>query len=165
MDEELRRLERQAAIGDEEAKRRLERYKVFLTHKPGCEMLRYWDEFEEAKINFEREILAYKAKWPNYCEECGGWGGHVSYYDPSPSGIGLSPGYMMDYDPCAECLEQDICPRCGFKTPDIFVEGEYEDYYQCPKCGWKEGDEGIPQEPPWPPECTCWEEDLEALGW
>lgn len=101
-------------------------------------------------------------KWikdnPNYCRHCGGWGGFESTYDPSPGGVGLSPGYYYDYDLCPECCEKGICPRCG----ELIINPEDMDGEPlvCKSCGWDEEDNnrGIPYQP----ECCCYrdEEDL-----
>lgn len=67
----------------------------------------------EAQAAHQQVVDEYNRQWPKHCTTCGGWGGSVSYYDPSPSGVGLSPGYMTEYDPCPDCTEQNRCPRCG----------------------------------------------------
>lgn len=106
--------------------------------------------------------VAYATKYPSYCQHCGGWGGSVYSYDPSPAGVSLSSGCMYDWEPCPECLEKGICPRCGTQhDPDSEWWAEPSG---CPSCGWTEDDgtewhrqtDGMP--PPW--ECYCWEDDI-----
>jgi len=89
----------------------------------------------------------YGYDWPNYCRVCGGWGGTYSAYDPSPSGVSLSPGHMWEAEPCPECMDKFKCPRCAGQLEDKDFDND-----TCPHCGldFKEGD-GIPQ----PPGCIC----------
>lgn len=87
----------------------------------------------------------WKAKWPNHCPECCGTGGDVSAYDPSPSGVALSPGYMYDFDPCEACME--TCPRCGQPM-------DKENDAPCPSCGWNWGKNPDDASPP-PPDGPC----------
>jgi len=100
----------------------------------------------------KRLRIEYTSSWPYYCRRCGGWGGHWYQYDPSPPGVALSPGYMVDVDPCPLCCEQlGVCPRCGESLPEEFWENDAP----CQHCGWSwyGGDHlGIPEH--W--ECYCW---------
>jgi superfamily II DNA or RNA helicase len=131
------------------------------SHDFDCDVIRYLLAYESDAAHFEQLVQRYLSEWPNYCEDCGGWGGHYSTYDPSPSGVGLSPGFMTDYDPCETCVENDICPRCGENTISL-IDGKSEDWYECKSCRWddRQGFEGMPQDPPMPPECNCWERHL-----
>ena len=71
------------------------------------------------------------------CSKCGGTGFVVYEDDPSPSGVSLSPGTMMFSDPCPECYEKDICPRCGRQLPEeSAIDDENEEYDVCYGCGW-----------------------------
>lgn len=83
---------------------------------------------EEAVKELEREEKRL-ARFPNSCPTCRGTGGHVSWFDPSPSGVSLGYGLMMDFEPCADCVEKGICPLCGEESLD-------EDGGHCLKCGW-----------------------------
>ncbi len=98
----------------------------------------------------------YVTKWPQHCKSCDGWGYHWYEYDPSPAGIALSHGTMTDCDPCADCIEQGKCPRCG---KEVWTEDDFnpDDPVVCLECGWKEDD---PDVAPEQPECYCWELDL-----
>lgn len=96
--------------------------------------------------------VEYVSSWPYYCRKCKGEGGHWYNYDPSPTGVALSPGYMMDVDPCPLCCESlSVCPRCGEPLPEQF----WEDDSPCPHCGWdwcRNPDDALP--PLY--ECNCW---------
>lgn len=101
----------------------------------------------------EKAVSEYEAKWPNYCRKCKGWSGFWSSYDPSPSGVALAPGSMLDFDTCPECWDKGKCARCsGHVDTDAWDEGDV-----CPGCGFIfGGDDGLPAEP----ECWCgYEED------
>lgn len=115
-----------------------------MIHTEGC---------KEARKRYDREVKQYQTKWPNHCKKCNGWGGFYVRYDPSPAGISLGSGYMTDFDLCLECLEKDVCPRCG-KGIKV-MEGEYFDTFRCENCGFEEGKTyGLPEEP----ECFCYME-------
>ena len=115
-----------------------------MKHTEGC--LEYMSKAENM-------IKEYMEKWPNHCKYCGGWGGSYSTYDPSPSGVSLGSGYMIDIDPCPECCEKGNCPRCG---EHILDPVETEDWENCPHCGFDwESPEGMPPDP----ECVCWHLD------
>ena len=73
-------------------------------HKAKC--LEAMEEVAEAQAEYDR-------KWPKHCRECNGWGGFWFTFDPSPSGVSLGSGYMVDANPCEACVEKGICPRCG----------------------------------------------------
>ena len=104
----------------------------------------------------------YVAKYPDYCKRCNGWGGAWDRYDPSPAGVSLGSGYMIDFEPCAECVEKGICPRCGKLNDrwltDLEQVGEVD---KCDHCGLDiEDPDGLPE----PPECFCGiDEELELL--
>lgn len=113
-----------------------------------------WQNYHSKECVLRMENMAevqkqWLDKWPNYCTRCGGWGGFWSQYDPSPAGVSLSPGSMVDFDPCG-CSEQARCPRCGSSNTI-----DYEDDDQpCSVCGWNWGkgdDDGMPPDP----ECVC----------
>lgn len=106
----------------------------------------------ERNKRWDKKVAEYEKKYPNHCEFCDGWGGKWSYYDPSPSGVGLSSGYMTDFDPCPDCLEQGLCPMCK----DVLMESNGVGDLFCERCQ-KSDFEGIPQSP----ECWCWEQE----GW
>lgn len=104
---------------------------------------------EECQKQIDERMAAREAwikLWPNYCKTCGGAGAHYSTYDPSPAGVSLSPGSMVDVDICQDCAEKGICARCG---EQVWDSDNIE--YPCTKCGW-DGKEGMPSEP----ECYCY---------
>ncbi|MHA2066250.1 MAG: hypothetical protein ACXABY_17900 [Candidatus Thorarchaeota archaeon] len=128
-------------------------------HKDSCSEVKYADEYAQDLKEWKLDLATYIKQWPDYCKECNGWGGQTSTYDPSPAGISLSPGYMTDYDPCGECVEKDICPRCAEKSVKLIEHDEKGDHYACLECKWVEQeDEGCPLDPPDSPECDCWED-------
>ena len=125
----------------------------------------------DAHENWEDQVSQYKHDYPNYCKSCNGWGGNYSRYDPSPSGISLGSGYMLDYEPCEDCVEKGICPRCGKVSDNIITALSDGDCGVCEHCGWSMEEthvDGIPDEP----ECYCdyyeeekWEFELERRRW
>lgn len=94
----------------------------------------------EAEEQAEREWVesvqkaqaAYDQAWPNHCKTCNGEGGH-SWEERHDRGY---PGEPMS-EPCANCTEQDNCPRCSEHT---LTEGEGP----CSACGWDYKDGGRP---------------------
>jgi len=96
----------------------------------------------EHNKKIDEEIKKYAEEYPKYCRRCKGWGYFYSKYDPSPPGVSLGYGYMIDMDPCPDCLEKGVCPRCG-------GAGMEELEQPCPTCGWDE-DEGLPSN-----DCIC----------
>ena len=117
-----------------------------IKHSPECTKA-----FEEA----EKARAEYRQKWPNFCKNCSGWGGSYSTYDPSPAGVSLGSGFMYDYEPCGDCLEKGICPRCGKESKRMKkAMEEGTDDFTCEHCGWSEEEktEGMPEEP----ECWCY---------
>jgi len=115
-------------------------------------------ECKERTKKAEAAIETWKAKWPNYCRKCEGAGDFCYSFDPSPSGVALSPGWLEDCEPCPNCTEKGICARCGANglNPDT-GEGP------CQVCGWNYDDMLQSM-----PECFCWEivdvEDQELIG-
>jgi hypothetical protein len=109
--------------------------------------------------HFSEMLEKYETEFPNYCRHCSGWGMFYSYYDPSPSGVGLGIGHMIDSDPCPKCMEKGNCPRCGHHHEDEDWGSEFPT--RCELCGWGEDDnDGIPE----PPECYCWMNDQETAN-
>jgi hypothetical protein len=76
-------------------------------------------------------VEAWKARWPDYCRACGGWG-LIDYRDPRTGEAGAEP---------CRALPEGSCHRCG--TPDaIHPEGVVLSR-GCIECGW-DFDDGIP---------------------
>lgn len=103
----------------------------------------------------------YRARWPNHCRSCNGWGGRVTEYDPSPPGVSLGPGTMMDFDPCPDCYAHFTCPRCTLREawPD-----DSDGDGPCRRCGWAQIDAGDPHslDPGLPEEWNCWGACMQA---
>jgi hypothetical protein len=97
-----------------------------------------WAEIA-AKTRKENE--AWKAKWPDYCRKCGGWGltGEAAFTpeDPGP-------------EPCDAFGENDRCHRCGGELIEEWIEdGDPEngphvsvDRWKCKVCSWS-WDDGL----------------------
>jgi hypothetical protein len=101
----------------------------------------------EAFAKYEKELFEFSAKYPNYCRECNAFGGGYQSFDPSPAGVALSSGHLLDYAPCQKC--DGYCPLCG-----RLLDDEEYDNGHCLRCGWDW--ESGPFAPP-EPECYCWE--------
>lgn len=115
--------------------------KIKLIHSPEC---------IATDKKMEEEQKEWIAKWPNYCRNCKGWGGFMSHYDPSPSGVSLSSGYMEDFDTCIVCADNFLCSRCMTKNP-AWEEGNET---PCINCGWDPYyPDALPPDPSGP--CSC----------
>jgi hypothetical protein len=100
-------------------------------HKDGCIELQKMED---------REL--FKQAWPEHCTKCEGWGGFWHSFDPSPSGVSLSAGSMMELDPCEDCVVLGKCPRCGLQD-DAEVSDEFE---HCRSCDWRwDFSDGMPE--------------------
>ncbi len=108
----------------------------------------------DRQAKYKAAIAEYELAHPNYCRKCGGVGGFYTSYDPSPPGVSLSPGYMLDYDPCSECVEQGKCPVCGQETLN-------DDGDKCSSCGWNCEDDQKTAAPV-EPDCECWYYEIDA---
>jgi hypothetical protein len=114
---------------------------------------------ETARSN--QAIEAYKRAWPNYCQHCNGEGVITTYEDPSPPGVALGSGFYRFDDPCEQCTEKGLCPRCGSVAWHIVDPTEIPEI-PCTTCGWSWGkNEGDVM--PAPYECSCYE--LAAQAW
>lgn len=75
-------------------------------------------ECQRRRRQYAQQRALYLALWGRtYCLSCGGWAGMGGHYDPSPSGVALSPGSMPTWDSCG-CVAPTShglrqCPRCG----------------------------------------------------
>lgn len=107
-----------------------------------------------------RRFLEEEEKWmekhPKYCKNCQGWGVFYSTYDPSPAGVSLSSGSMVDAEPCSECVEKGWCPHCS----GALELDSNDEFSTCTECGWTDKDEDKLDGLPEPPECFCWEEEI-----
>lgn len=88
---------------------------------------------------------------PNHCRVCNGNGGENVRYDPSAAGVGLSTGFMEEFEYCPECVGNGLCPRCG----GILFYVENKDV--CQMCGYTTDDKIF--NPPAQFECYCYEDE------
>jgi hypothetical protein len=77
-------------------------------------------------------VEAWKARWPNYCRTCGGWG-LLQYGDAQ---TGESTAERCD------ALPLSTCHRCG--APDG-LDPKDEVGLGCSRCGWN-FDDGVPED-------------------
>lgn len=115
-----------------------------MNHAPYCL------DFNEKVAKALRE---FEWKYPNYCRACGGTGEVCEFFDPSPAGVSLSPGSMMECDPCALCIDDGNCPRCS--APAIVDRGPLL-HEGCSNCGWQSS---VSAPAPPPGECTCYDDE------
>jgi hypothetical protein len=100
---------------------------------------------------FTEAIAEYQARWPNYCRKCNGWGSKTVYDSIEAWGANCS---MPSEEPCPDCLEKDLCPRCGVL---MGLDWENITYAACPHCGWSEEEaDGCPELDV--DDCSCGEE-------
>lgn len=120
-------------------------------HTPAC---------QAAQAAYQAATTAYETAYPNWCRACDGAGETCYDYDPSPAGVSLGAGHLTDCDPCASCVEQGRCPRCGrgsFPDPDASGNPQI-----CGNCGFVElSTDGHPTQP----DCDCWERTIPAAGY
>lgn len=114
-------------------------------HTEQCELV-------NRELSIQRSF--YLFNFSKYCKACKGAGQFVETYDPSPFGVSLSSGYMVDSEPCLECTAQGICPRCGQTGLTNEDEGRGIDTGDgpCTFCGWDYHLGGVPELP----ECFCY---------
>jgi hypothetical protein len=117
----------------------------------GGSPLKHAESCTKAHENWEKDMVKFEERFPAYCRTCEGWGGKWEQFDPSPAGIMLSPGTMTDFDPCPNCVDQGVCPRCK-QTLDMDMK---EEYYICHDCNWTDEDNGEDYGVPPYPECHC----------
>ena len=110
----------------------------------------YEERYNQYLIEYQAQMANFEQNFPDHCKQCGGWGGSYISYDPSPSGVSLGSGTMLDWEPCEACLMKGICPICGHRhnNPEwMNHEGD-----KCQNCGWQiEAEFGVPQPPEYDP--------------
>jgi hypothetical protein len=87
----------------------------------------------------QQDPVAWKARWPNHCKVCGGWGvfRHAGH---EPGGtVGHESGEIT-LSLC-DALPPGTCHRCG--APDGMAVGN-ELSRGCRHCGW-DYDDGVPE--------------------
>jgi len=122
--------------------------------------MKHTQECNERQFKHLTDVAKFEAAHPKYCKHCNGWGMFFSTYDPSPAGVGLSPGTMTDSNPCPACVDNNLCPLCASELTGEW--GEEDNLMRCsnPECNWNElVEDGLPEAP----ECLCWEEQQEDL--
>jgi hypothetical protein len=117
-------------------------------HSPECQ-----DQFRRA----QEARQAWAQAWPHYCRSCNGYGGGWSAYDPSPSGVSLAPGSVVDFDPCSTRSDASRCARCFHQHGEEWLDGDLP----CAACGWSTT---TPQGMPPEAECVCWPATVSARG-
>jgi len=111
----------------------------------------------------------WRAKWPNHCKTCGAWGVQVTPGCSVPYGS-TSAQLPDDVDPCPDCEEKNLCPRCGTERvwhDDDNADNGFDGYHDdCPNCGLHcpacyeptPENEGLIVA-----ECYCWEDQGEQI--
>jgi hypothetical protein len=112
------------SIGDQIGAAMIDNVTAFV-HSATCVLL---------SANYERLRAAFGLYWPDYCQTCNGLGGSFYHYDPSPGGVSLGSGFMVEFDECPDCIEQGKCPRCG--KIDYWHSWMEDDPMICPNCEW-----------------------------
>jgi hypothetical protein len=79
--------------------------------------------------------VEWKAKWPNHCPACGGWGG-ITFHQSHPYGMGSASEQL--FDECQAIENPTTCHRCGEDGLNEDGEGP------CKACGW-DFDDGVVQ--------------------
>lgn len=74
---------------------------------------------------------AWKARWPNHCEACGGWG-VFQYVNANTGETTLT---------LCDALPAGACHRCGDPQG---IDPDDEVHPQCRSCGWNQDDGGAP---------------------
>jgi hypothetical protein len=97
-----------------------------------------------ATTRYIAEMLTFAARYPQACQACLGWGGHTWSYDPSPAGVSLGSGFLIDGEPCAACEGSEDLPTCALCGQICQEDGTR--LCTCPP------NAGLPEGP----ECLCW---------
>jgi hypothetical protein len=111
----------------------------------------------EQKAKWEIERAEFVAKHPNHCRKCNGTGGFYSQYDPSPAGVSLGAGFMVDWDSCSECSDNGLCPLCGGIVFAVYDEKAVYVHDACQMCGYNT--DMTDENPPAEFECFCYEDN------
>jgi hypothetical protein len=78
----------------------------------------------------EDPVEAWKARWPNHCKACGGWG----VFQEAATETGEVTLTLCD------ALPAGTCHRCGDPQG---IDLDDETHPQCRSCGWNY-DDGVP---------------------
>jgi hypothetical protein len=89
--------------------------------------------FEAYLVKVTEERDNWIEKWPDYCEECDGWG---IFEWTEPHGERLS-------EPCPAMVPTG-CHRCGDENSVPYNWETEETTGPCKLCGWKPGEDGLP---------------------
>jgi len=96
------------------------------------------EEIAADKEAYEKTMQAaatWRARWPNHCKACGGWGG-TTFNQTHPYGSTTTQEQI--HDPCEATASVETCHRCGHDGLDADGNGP------CKHCGWNY-DDGEPQ--------------------
>jgi hypothetical protein len=91
---------------------------------------------EQALAEIDAKVQQYntiwKAKWPDYCRVCDGWGM-----------LGEAPNTPEDPgpEPCDAFGDEDRCHRCGSPLSDLPLNQAMSQWH-CSMCGWS-WDDGL----------------------
>jgi hypothetical protein len=91
-------------------------------------------------------VWEFQAEHPHYCQCCNARGFTFGPGEPWFGGT--------DFDPCPDCAEKNLCPRCRKSLGENFDW----DNPICPHCGWRDphaGGEAWIDYIPERPECRC----------
>ena len=70
------------------------------------------------------------------CQKCHGTGFLAFKDDPSPAGVSLSSGYMIETEACPDCYGKNVCPVCGQKMVEVTDWATYDCEKDKCVCGW-----------------------------
>ena len=93
-------------------------------------------------------IRAWEARYPQYCHTCYG-SGFLETRDSVP--YGSTNVTLVGEDPCPQCVEKGICPRCG---KFLIFDPDNDEREICVFCKWDEKN-GDPRPPDFEGPCEC----------
>lgn len=114
-------------------------------------MKRHLESCVRTAISVRQAREEYEDQYPMHCESCEGWGGTVYVADPAFTLVPDIGENQVDIDPCRDCLEQGLCPRCSNS-----YDPEEED-----NCSFCDFELGVTEGKPYPHTCICGDEEDE----
>lgn len=116
-----------------------------MTHSASC---------QKRQQQVEVKAMLYESDWPRYCRTCKGYGKFDFTENGAPHGEGFWAMPMSE--PCEDCTDLGVCPRCGQDGLTSEDRGDKDTGSgPCKFCGWDYGDAGLP-------EYECWGECVDA---
>lgn len=98
-------------------------------HTPECYASSQRDDFNLRRAFGLR--MTFRVSYPDFCWYCSGEG-YLTDYD--------TVFHTTESEPCPECLEKGMCPRCGRYTwPPSGAEPLASDELRCSACDWYRG--------------------------